>query len=250
MKLILAGYGKMGRETEAAAVKRDHVITARIDPAVKDADASSLTHAAAAKADAVIEFALPEGILDRVRSYAEWKLPAVIATTGWQQHLPEVEAIVRESGIGLVYGANFSVGANIFFDLVRRATRIANLFPEYDVLGYELHHKRKKDSPSGTALSTANIILDESATKTRLVTDRLNAAIRDGELHFTSVRGGYIPGIHTVLFDSETDTVELTHNVRSRSGLALGAVMAAEWIWKRTGCYKFDDFMREKLSGV
>jgi 4-hydroxy-tetrahydrodipicolinate reductase len=248
MKIILSGFGKMGREVEAVALQRGHTIAVRIDPVDAGADAKTLSKEIAATGNVVIEFALPLGIEERVTGYCAHKLPAVIATTGWNDKIGAIKTIVEKSGTGLVYGANFSIGANLFFKIVRAAVKLANQFPEYDLLAYELHHKRKKDSPSGTALTTAGIILDESSVKEKLVTERLDRAIAPDELHFASIRGGSIPGIHTVLFDSEADTIEITHNARNRSGLALGAVLAAEWISGKKGIYEFSDFMREKLT--
>jgi 4-hydroxy-tetrahydrodipicolinate reductase len=248
MKIVLAGYGNMGREAEAAAIRRGHTIASRIDPVASGADAKDANAVRDGAADAVIEFALPEGIEERVRAYAERGWPAVIATTGWQDKTAAVKKIVDQAGGALVYGANFSVGANLFFEIVRRAARLVDRFPDYDVLAYELHHKRKKDSPSGTALTTGKILLEESGAKKTLVTEKLDRAIGANELHFASVRGGFIPGIHTVLFDSAEDTIEITHNARNRAGFALGAVMAAEWIKGKKGCFEFPDFMREVLN--
>lgn len=237
----------MGRETEALALARGHIVTSRVDPVAPGADAKALTAAHNKTADVVIEFALPEGIEERIKLYTDLGLNAVIATTGWQDRKAAVQSLVMQSQIGVVYGSNFSVGANVFFEIVRRATRLFNRFPEYDTLAYELHHRRKKDSPSGTALSTADAILSQSLSKDKLVTEKLDRAIAANELHFASVRGGSIPGVHTVLFDSETDTVEITHNARSRGGFALGAVLAAEWICGKKGFFEFSDFMKEKL---
>jgi 4-hydroxy-tetrahydrodipicolinate reductase len=250
MKIMLVGYGKMGHEVEAAAGQRGHTVSVRIDPVMPGADFKDLAAVHAPDAAAVIEFALPEGLEERVRWYAAHQLPAVIATTGWADKTATVKKIVEQAGIGLVYGSNFSVGANLFFAIVRQAARLVSRFPDYDTLAYELHHKRKKDSPSGTALTTGHILLDEFRSKKKIVTEKLDRAIGADELHFAAVRGGYIPGIHTVLFDSVEDTIEITHNARSRSGFALGSVMAAEWIMDKKGAFDFADFMKETLSGA
>jgi 4-hydroxy-tetrahydrodipicolinate reductase len=251
MKIMLSGYGKMGREAEAAAVQRGHTVSERVDPVAAGADYRELAAVRKPSAEAVIEFALPDGIEERVRYYAEHRLPAVIATTNWADKADSVRKIVEAAGTGLVYGSNFSVGANLFFEIVRRAARLVGRFPEYDALAYELHHKRKKDSPSGTALTTGRILLDalgESRGKKKLVTERLDRAIGADEIHFASVRGGYIPGTHTVLFDSAEDTIEITHTARSRAGFAVGSVLAAEWIVGKKGCFEFTDFMSEALG--
>ncbi|MBN2353748.1 MAG: 4-hydroxy-tetrahydrodipicolinate reductase [Spirochaetales bacterium] len=251
MKIMLSGYGKMGRETEAAALRRGHVVAERVDPIADGADFKSLDAVKAPAAEAVIEFALPDGIEERVRWYAAHHIPAVIATTGWSGKVSAVKGIVEKAGAALVHGSNFAVGANLFFEIVRRAAGLVGRFPDYDVLAYELHHKRKKDSPSGTALTIGNLLLEslgEDRGKNKLAVERLDRAIGADEIHFASVRGGYIPGTHTVLFDSAEDTIEITHTVRSRAGLALGAVLAAEWIAGKKGFFEFADFMKETMG--
>jgi len=248
MNIIIVGYGKMGCEVEAAVAARGHTVACRVDPVNPKADAKELSPAIRKGADAAIEFALPECLMDRINFYTKEKLPAIIATTGWQDKLAQVKTIVEKSGSAILYGSNFSIGANIFFSLVRHGVEIINEFPDYDVMGYELHHKRKKDSPSGTALTTSQIIMDASERKTKLVTEKLDRAIAADELHFASVRGGYIPGIHTVLLDSEADTIEITHNARSRGGFAAGSVAAAEWLVGKKGLFQFQDFIKEKIK--
>jgi len=247
MKAIILGYGKMGREVEAVLSQKKHEVAARIDSIIGEADARTLTQDLAVKADVVIEFALAESIAERILLYTRYNIPAVIATTGWNNQLAQIKKIVQDSSIGVVYGSNFSVGMNIFFELIKEATKIVNRFPEYDMLAYEIHHKRKKDSPSGTAKSIGSLILEEHIQKDTLVTDKLDRAIESNELHFASVRGGYVPGIHTVMFDSAADTIELTHNARNRSGLAAGAVLAAEWIIGKKGFFEFKDIFHQML---
>jgi 4-hydroxy-tetrahydrodipicolinate reductase len=248
MKAIILGYGKMGREVETVLSKKKHEVAARIDSIMDDADARTLTKELAEKADVVIEFALAQAIEERISLYARYNIPAVIATTGWNNQLAQIKKIVESSRIGVVYGSNFSVGMNIFFQLIKQATNIVNRSPEYDIMAYEIHHKRKKDSPSGTAKTIGSLILEEHEQKKSLVEDKLDRAIEAGELHFASVRGGYGPGIHTVLFDSAADTIELTHNARNRSGMAVGAVIAAEWVIGKKGFFEFKDIFNQILS--
>jgi 4-hydroxy-tetrahydrodipicolinate reductase len=248
MKAIILGYGKMGREVEADLTRKKHTISARIDSIIAEADAKALTADLAASADVVIEFALAQAIEERVELYAQYNIPAVIATTGWNDRLERIRQTVEKSSIGVVYGSNFSVGMNIFFQLVSRAAEIADRFPEYDIMAYEIHHKRKQDSPSGTGKTIGSLILEAYSGKDTLVTDRLDRVIAPNELHFASVRGGYVPGIHTVLLDSAADTIELTHNARNRSGMAQGAVMAAEWIIGKKGFFEFKDVINQMLG--
>jgi 4-hydroxy-tetrahydrodipicolinate reductase len=246
MKVIIVGYGKMGKEVEKICITRNHTVTARIDPF--GGDFAELKSETAKQADVAVEFSLPEAVAANAKVYAQAGINAVLGTTGWLERLDEVKSIISKSSIGYLYGSNFSIGAHIFFNLVARATKLINPLPEYDIMGYELHHKMKKDSPSGTAKSIADIILKNSDKKDTLVTDKLDRAIAKNELHFASVRGGSIPGIHTVLLDSDADTIAITHSARSRAGLALGSVMAAEWLAGKKGLFTVDDFVREILG--
>ncbi|MGO9411908.1 MAG: 4-hydroxy-tetrahydrodipicolinate reductase [Spirochaetia bacterium] len=249
MRVAIIGYGGMGQEVERVLRARDHEVVARIDPQAPGADAKHLTEETARKLDAVIEFSHAEAVLENARSYARFGVNAVVGTTGWYGKLDELKTILKDQPIGFVYGSNFSIGAHMFFALVAAAVELSNPFAEYDILGWEVHHKRKKDSPSGTALSIAKIITSVHARKKKVVTERLDRAPGQDELHFASVRGGEVPGIHTVLLDSTFDTIELTHSARSRGGLALGAVRAAEWIQGKKGLYEVSDFIQEILGG-
>jgi 4-hydroxy-tetrahydrodipicolinate reductase len=239
----------MGREVERVLKDRGHAVSARIDPSQADADAPLITEEIAKKSDMAIEFSHAGAVLDNAKCYAAFRLSAVSGTTGWYAQLPEVKAVMEKAGAGYLYGSNFSIGAHIFFALIAAATELSNSCPEYDLMGWEIHHKRKKDSPSGTALTLARIITGKSARKKKIVTEKLDRAPQPDELHFASVRGGEVPGTHTVLLDSAFDTIELTHRARSRGGFALGAVRAAEWLSGRTGVYEVNDFIREILQG-
>jgi 4-hydroxy-tetrahydrodipicolinate reductase len=247
MRVLIIGYGSMGREVEKVLLDRGHAVAARVDPAQKDADAKELTPELAGRADIAIEFSHAEAVLENAKRYAALGLSAVCGTTGWYGRLEELKGIVGKSKIGYLYGSNFSIGAHLFFALAAAATELANPCPEYDIMGWEVHHKRKKDSPSGTALSLAKIITTTSDRKKKVVVDKLDRAPAPDELHFASVRGGEVPGTHTILLDSAFDTIELTHRARNRGGLALGAVRAAEWLAGRSGVIEVSDFIQELL---
>ena len=246
MKTVIVGYGSMGHEIEAVLLQRGHEVICRIDPA-GNGDAKELNPAILKEADGVIEFALPGGIIDNISTYSKASVPAVIGTTGWEQQRSQAEEIVRKNGSALLWGNNFSIGANLFFDLVSRAASLINSIEEYDIMVNEYHHKRKKDSPSGTALTTAEIILNNLDRKKNIQTETLNRAIRDDELHVGSVRGGSIPGIHRVTLDSEADSIEISHIARNRKGFALGAVRGLEWLSGKSGFFSVDDFIRDIL---
>jgi 4-hydroxy-tetrahydrodipicolinate reductase len=248
MRAAIIGYGSMGREVEKVLLQRGHTVAVRVDPVQAGADAPLLTAQVAAAADVAIEFSIPDAALANARAYVETGLSAVSGTTGWYGKLEELKGIISGSSIGYLYGSNFSVGAHMFFTLVAAAAELSGPSPEYDILGYEIHHKRKKDSPSGTALSLSRIITARHPRKTEVVTDKLDRAVKENELHFASVRGGEFPGVHTVLLDSLFDTIEITHTARSRGGFALGAVRAAEWLSGRKGLFEVGDFIQDILG--
>ena len=246
MRIVIVGYGSMGHEVEKVLLNRGHEVAGRVDPA-GGGDAEKVVPAILKEADGVIEFALAEGILENIRAYAEAGVPAVIGTTGWQNLRPEAAKVVEAHKSALLWGNNFSIGANIFFALVSRAAALINGIEEYDIMLNEYHHKRKKDSPSGTAITVAEKILENLDRKTAIQTETLQRAIQDNELHVGSVRGGSIPGIHRVTMDSEADTIEISHTARSRGGFALGAVRGMEWLSGKQGFFSVDDFFRDIL---
>jgi 4-hydroxy-tetrahydrodipicolinate reductase len=173
-----------------------------------------------------------------------------MGTTGWYDHMDKAKKIVAERDIGFIWSANFSIGVNIFFKIIKEAGKVFNRFPDYDVMCYELHHNRKADSPSGTAEMIGNIIVEKLDRKQTLVKETLCRRILPTELHVASVRGGETPGTHVVTFDSPFDTIELKHTVRSREGLALGALRAAEFIKDRKGFFDIEDLMGEIISNT
>ncbi|MCD6122265.1 MAG: 4-hydroxy-tetrahydrodipicolinate reductase [Spirochaetales bacterium] len=248
MKVILVGYGNMGREVEKILKERNHTITAKIDTADIEGTADALTESIASQADVAIEFSASHAVLPNAEKYSRLGLNAVVGTTGWYSSIDELKKILDKSSIGYLYGSNFSIGAQLFFKIVAYAARLTEPFPQYDILGYEIHHKRKKDSPSGTAHSIADIILKNNSRKKKIITEKLDRAVKKDELHFASVRGGEIPGIHTVLLDSYADTIQLTHSARNRGGFALGAVLAAEWLQGKSGIYTVNDFIDSILK--
>ncbi len=246
MNIMITGYGRMGREIEDILIQRGHTIACRVDKGGYG-DFSDVTTENLKGVDAVIEFALPQGMEDSIKTYAEAKVPVVIGTTGWDDKKDLIKDIVTKNNSSLLYGSNFSIGAHIFFDLVSKASGLINNAPGYDIMMLEYHHNKKKDSPSGTALTTAKKILENNNTKDTIWTDKLDREIEDNELHVASVRGGSIPGIHTVTLDSFADSIEITHSARNRSGFALGAVMATEWLLGKSGFFTVEDFIEELL---
>ncbi|MBI2145347.1 4-hydroxy-tetrahydrodipicolinate reductase [Candidatus Woesearchaeota archaeon] len=246
MKIALIGYGKMGKEVERAAKMRGHSVCAIIDPSNAGATHKDVGDGSCLKdAEVVIDFTVPAAVLGNIKKVSAAKKNLVIGTTGWYDGMTEAKQLVGQAGTGLIYSSNFSVGVNVFYRVVEAAARLVNKVPEYDVFGYELHHNQKLDSPSGTAKSIAELLVKNIGRKKQVQYDRLDRRINSDEIHFASVRSGWIPGTHVVGFDSEADTIELKHTARSRSGFALGAVMAAEWLKGRKGFFTMNDFISD-----
>ena len=251
MNIAIVGYGRMGREIDAIAAERGHAVTCRVDPTAREVDYSTVPAAArsgAIDADTVvIEFSLPAGPPQHIAVYGEVGCSVVIGTTGWDAERESVLTAAREAGIGLVWGANFSVGAEMLKRVAGYATELAARTGDYDCCMVELHHRHKRDSPSGTALAVAQEVLSRG-TKTTLHVETLHRAPEAQELHVTAARVGSMPGTHTVYYDSPADTIEITHRARNRGGFARGAVQAAEWIAKVGGVHTvgefFDDLFR------
>ncbi len=223
MKAAIIGYGKMGREIERVLTGRGHEVALVIDVD----NAGDLNASKMAGVDVAIEFTTPDTALGNIKRCLEIGVPVVCGTTAWTAHLPEVEALCRERGGAFFYASNYSIGVNVVFELNRRLAEMMNRFAEYDVTVEEVHHTQKKDAPSGTAIVLADGIVDALDRKVRWV----GATTTDpGELEVVSVRRSVAPGTHTVTYESPVDTLTLTHNIKSRAGLAAGAVAAAEFL--------------------
>ena len=244
MKIALLGYGKMGRIVEKTAIDRGHEIVLKIDYD----NLHELTAANLQKADAAIEFSTPATVPGNIRHCFDAGVPVVVGTTGWYGSLNHVKHECLEGGHSLIYASNFSVGVNIFFYVNRLLAKLMNNYPYYDVQVEEIHHTQKLDSPSGTAITIAEGIIENLDSKTEWV----NALSADGEqtdsgdiknnqLLIESFRIDSVPGTHTVIYDSEIDTIEFKHTAHNRNGFALGAVMAAEWIKDKKGFYAVEE---------
>ncbi len=238
-RIAVIGYGAMGRELErlAPSVGCDvtRIFTEERPVRVGGPD----------EFDVAIDFTEPRSVVDNVRTLAAMGRNVVIGTTGWYDRMPEVRSIVTSSGIGCVWGSNFSVGVQMFLRIVRAASMLAHETPEYDVMVHEWHHRRKKDSPSGTAISIANVIIDEMDRKNHITAEAQHEPIDPSALHVSSTRGGEIVGRHVVTLDSAFDSIELVHNAKDRSGFAHGALLAAAWVAGRTGFHDFTDIFPE-----
>jgi len=217
----------MGREIEKAALERGHEIVSIIDiDNPEDFDSPAFLRST----DVAIEFTRPESAYANYRKCFERHIPVVAGTTGWLKHLDEIEKICREQSQTFFYASNYSLGVNLFFALNRQLAKMMNRFPEYDVRMEEIHHIHKLDAPSGTAITLAEDIVKHI--------DRTN---RD-TLPIESKREGEVPGIHEVVYESDADMIRIRHEAKNRKGLALGAVLAAEFIYGKAGFFTMDDF--------
>lgn len=234
----------MGKEVEAAAASLGHEITG-VFHADRRLSPETLKEA---QADVAIDFTEPHAVLPNVRVCCKAQTPIVIGTTGWEQELPKVRGLISEAEIGCVIGSNYSVGVNLFLEIVRQASRAMSA-AGYDAYVLEAHHRAKKDFPSGTALRISEAVLAGLKSKSRISSElEQGTPVPPDTLQISSIRAGAITGTHTVGFESDEDSIELTHRALSRRGFAMGAVRAAEWIRKRKGFYKFEENIHEILE--
>ncbi|MBI2653849.1 4-hydroxy-tetrahydrodipicolinate reductase [Candidatus Woesearchaeota archaeon] len=249
MNIAIVGYGRMGHEIEKIAKAKGIDVVSIIDPNASDATHREINEDSMQDVDVCIDFTTPNSVIDSIQKISKFRKNIVVGTTGWYDKLEEARKIVNQSNIGLIYASNFSIGVNVFFKIVENAAKIINNIEDYDVYGYELHHNKKIDSPSGTAKTLAEILIKNIKRKSKLEYGKIDRKIEPDELHFASVRAGSIPGTHIVGFDSSADTIELKHVARNREGFALGAVMAAQWINGKKGFYDINDMMKSIIGG-
>ena len=243
MKIALLGYGKMGKIIEKIATDRKHEIVLKID----HDNLHELTAENLKKADVAIEFTMPGSVLGNIAKCFEAGTPVVVGTTGWYDELENIKQQCEETNSTLLYATNFSVGVNIFFKINKILAKLMNNYPYYDVQVEEIHHTQKLDSPSGTAITIAEGIIENIDAKKDwlnvLTTDdnKNEGNISQNELLIESLRIDSVPGTHTVIYDSEVDSIEFKHTAHNRNGFALGAVLAAEWLQDKKGFHSVQD---------
>ncbi len=228
---------------EQIALGRKHEIVLKID----HDNLYDLTLANLQQADVAIEFSTPHTVLGNIKLCMDAGIPVVVGATGWYEKIPEVKNACLEQNAAIIYASNFSVGVNIFFHINKMLAQVMNRFPDYEVQVEEIHHTQKLDAPSGTAITIAEGIIENIPVKEAwvnvLTTDDKddNDQIKPNQLLIESLRIESVPGTHTVIYGSEVDTIEFKHTAHNRSGFALGAVLAAEWVKDRKGFFTASD---------
>ncbi len=230
MKIALIGYGAMGKLIRRLAEEKGHEVVMVIDEAFAHSSAGEVA-AKLTGADVAIDFTVAEAVKRNVEACVAARVPLVEGTTGWNDECELIENIVRDGNGSFVFGANFSIGVNLFYRIADFAAELFSKFPEYETFIEEQHHSRKKDAPSGTALKIKQIV---------------SKHVETGDIAAT--RSGNIPGTHRVGFDGPADQILLEHIARSREGFALGAILAAEWIVGMKGFFEFSDVVSEVVS--
>lgn len=236
MKIALIGYGKMGHEIERIALERGHEIVCTIDIGEEDKFNSPQFKSA----EVAIEFTSPQSAMQNYKRAFEANVPVVSGTTGWLDQLDKVKEECSRNGKTFFYASNFSLGVNLFFALNDYLAKIMNRYADYDVRIEETHHIHKLDAPSGTAITLAEGVIEQLERKNKWILGEHGGA---GELSIESFREGEVPGIHSVIYESANDSIHITHNAKSRSGFALGAVLAAEFTKGRKGFLGMKDML-------
>lgn len=230
MKIALLGYGKMGQVIERIALERGHEIVLKKD--------EFNTYDGLPAADVAIDFSVPSAAVANISSCFHANVPVVSGTTGWLEHYDEMEALCNEKQGGFISSSNFSLGVNIFFELNEYLAKIMAQFDSYKVSMEEIHHTQKLDAPSGTAISLAKGVI-ENSNYSKWTMENPNSE----EIHIEAKRIGDVPGTHTVTYDSTVDNIEIKHTAHNREGFALGAVIAAEWLAGKKGIYTMKDVL-------
>lgn len=235
MRILLIGYGKMGKTIETLALQRNHTVVGKVDPA------TGLSFDFNTPVDVAIEFTIPESAITNIRLCLDKNIPVLSGTTGWQSHKNEMDDYCRLKQGTFFYASNFSLGVNLFFKINEQLARMMQGQHAYNVSIEEIHHTQKKDAPSGTAITLAAGILKHLKEKKQWVNHESKKA---EELVIRSFREDPAPGTHTVKYQSAVDDIEIKHTAHSRQGFALGAIMVAEWLPGQKGVLGMDDFLK------
>lgn len=230
MKIALLGYGKMGKVIERIALERGHEIVMK--------KSGNDTFEGLEKADVAIDFSIPDAAVTNISTCLNSNMPVISGTTGWLENYDKMVSLCQEKKGAFIYGSNFSLGVNIFFELNNQLAKIMSRFDQYKVSMEEIHHTQKLDAPSGTAITLAKGIIDNSNYSSWALENA-----KDDEILIDAKRIENVPGTHTVEYNSEVDSIEIKHTAHNREGFALGAVIAAEWIRDKKGIFTMKDVL-------
>ncbi|MFL9838596.1 4-hydroxy-tetrahydrodipicolinate reductase [Flavobacterium sp. ST-75] len=230
MKIALLGYGKMGKVIEKIALERGHEIVLR---KTRDNSFDGLENA-----DVAIEFSIPDAAVENISQCLNKNVPVISGTTGWLEEYHNIVKLCEEKKGAFIYGSNFSLGVNIFFQLNEYLAKMMSKLDQYKVSMEEIHHTQKLDAPSGTAISLAKGIIENSNYSSWALSDA-----KQDEILIDAKRIENVPGTHSVFYDSEIDSIEIKHTAHSREGFALGSVVAAEWIIGKQGVFTMKDVL-------
>lgn len=230
MKIALLGYGKMGKVIERIALERGHEIVLR--------KGGSTSFEGLEDADVAIEFSIPEAAVANITECLNRNIPVISGTTGWLEHYHNIATLCEEKKGAFIYGSNFSLGVNIFFELNSHLAKMMSTLKQYKVSMEEIHHTQKLDAPSGTAISLAKDIIAESGYASWAIENP-----KEEDIFIDVKRIENVPGTHVITYDSEIDSIEIKHTAHSREGFALGSVVAAEWLVGKTGIFTMKDVL-------
>ena len=230
MKIALLGYGKMGQVIEKIALERGHEIVLK--------KTSTSAYSGLEKADVAIEFSIPESAIGNIKQCFDTNIPVVCGTTGWLEHYEEIVSACKQQNGSFIYASNFSLGVNIFFELNEYLARMMSKIDQYQVGIEEIHHTQKLDSPSGTAITIAKGII-ENSNYTNWTLDKAS----ENEILIDAKRIENVPGTHRVFYESKVDQIEIKHTAHNREGFALGALIAAEWLAGKKGVFTMKDVL-------
>ncbi len=230
MKIALLGYGRMGRSIEAIALQRNHSISLKVSEASSDYDFSNT--------DVAIDFSIPSVAIYNIKKALDAGVPVISGTTGWLDQYDEVLAYCKSKNGTFLYASNFSLGVNIFFEINQRLSQLMATVDGYDTKIKEIHHAKKLDAPSGTAITLAEHIIANSMYKNWTLDTP-----KSDEIHIDAKRIENVPGTHEITYNSEIDSISIKHTAHSREGFAMGAVIAAEWIKDKKGVFSMKDVL-------
>ncbi|MHC9087143.1 4-hydroxy-tetrahydrodipicolinate reductase [Tenacibaculum mesophilum] len=230
MKIALLGYGRMGKEIEKIALQRGHQIVIK----TSGKEVYDIT-----KADVAIDFSIPSSAYDNISNCINNNTPVISGTTGWLDKYNDIVELCNDKKGAFIYASNFSLGVNVFFELNKQLAKMMNTLEQYNVSIEEIHHTKKLDAPSGTAITLAEGVIENTNQKAW----ELDEKTSEENIPIKAIRTPDVPGTHTVTYNSEIDTIDIKHTAHNRQGFALGAVIAAEWLNNKTGVFTMRDVL-------